>query len=79
MIPVSVGVKSGQTLQGCHPLWDRQCIARNFQAIVHNTDLILTVCIVMLKSKAEICLSLPMVVNCGGAQPRVYREFHQLF
>ncbi|MGT2453974.1 hypothetical protein ACU4GI_12020 [Cupriavidus basilensis] len=56
-------------------------IARICQAIVHDTDLILTVGIVHAEVEGvpEICVSLPMVVNGGGAQLLDYPEPHQLF
>src|ERR1700751_4705283 len=51
-------------------------IGRICQAIVHNTDLILTVGIVHAEVEGvpEVCLSLPMVINGGGAQLLAYPE-----
>lgn len=51
-------------------------IGRICQAIVHNTDLILTVGIVHAEVEGvpEVCLSLPMVVNGSGAQLLAYPE-----
>ncbi|KWR75076.1 lactate/malate family dehydrogenase [Cupriavidus sp. IDO] len=53
-------------------------IGRICQAIVHNTDLILTVGIVHAEVEGvpEVCLSLPMVVNGGGAQLLAYPELN---
>ena len=51
-------------------------IGRICQAIVHNTDLILSVATVQpeVEGVAEVCLSLPMVVNGRGAQLVAYPE-----
>ncbi|MGH8787797.1 MAG: lactate/malate family dehydrogenase [Cupriavidus necator] len=53
-------------------------IGRICQAIVHNSDLILTVGIVHpeVEGVPEVCLSLPMVVNGGGAQLLAYPELN---
>jgi L-lactate dehydrogenase len=53
-------------------------IGRICQAIVHNTDSILTVGIVHAEVEGvpEVCLSLPMVVNGGGAQLLAYPELN---
>ncbi|MEM5454668.1 lactate dehydrogenase [Paraburkholderia phytofirmans] len=49
-------------------------IARICEAIVHNTDLILTVGVVHaeVEGVADVCLSLPMVINGNGAQLLAY-------
>ena len=51
-------------------------IARICQAIVHNSDLILSVAIVQAEVEGvpEVCVSLPMLVNAGGAQLLAYPE-----
>lgn len=51
-------------------------IGRICQAIVHNTDLILTVAIVHAEVEGvpDVCLSLPMVVNSAGARLLAYPE-----
>ncbi|SOY60610.1 lactate/malate family dehydrogenase [Cupriavidus taiwanensis] len=53
-------------------------IGRICQAIVHNTDLILTVGIVHpeVEGVPEVCLSLPMVINGSGAQLLAYPELN---
>nr|WP_315594639.1 lactate dehydrogenase [uncultured Cupriavidus sp.] len=53
-------------------------IGRVCQAIVHNTDLILTVGIVHVEVEGipEVCLSLLMVVNGSGAQLLAYPELN---
>ncbi len=53
-------------------------IGRICQAIVHNTDLILTVGVVHAEVEGipEVCLSLPMVVNGNGAQLLAYPELN---
>ncbi|CAB3751307.1 lactate/malate family dehydrogenase [Paraburkholderia humisilvae] len=51
-------------------------IGRICQAIVHNTELVLTVGIVHheVEGIPEVCLSLPMVLNGGGATLLAYPE-----
>jgi L-lactate dehydrogenase len=51
-------------------------IGRICQAIVHNTDLILTVGIVHAEVEGvpHVCLSLPMVINVSGAHLLAYPE-----
>ena len=51
-------------------------IARICQAIVHNSDLVLSVAIVHTEVEGvpEVCVSLPMVVNAGGATLPAYPE-----
>ena len=53
-------------------------IGRICQAIVHDTDLILTIAIVHAEVEGvpEVCLSLPMVVNGLGAQFLAYPELN---
>lgn len=49
-------------------------IARICQAIVHNSDIVLTVAIVHseIEDVPEVCVSLPMLVNARGAQLLAY-------
>ena len=51
-------------------------IARICQAIAHNSDLILSVGIVQpeVEGVPQVCVSLPMLVNSGGAQLLAYPE-----
>jgi L-lactate dehydrogenase len=49
-------------------------IARICQAILHNSDLILSVAIVHpeVEGIADVCLSIPMLVNARGARLMAY-------
>ena len=51
-------------------------IARICQAIVHNSDMILSVAVVQpeVEGVPEVCVSLPMLVNADGAQLLAYPE-----
>lgn len=53
-------------------------IARICQAIVHNSDLILSVAVVHAEVEGvpEVCVSLPMLVNAKGAQLVAYPELN---
>ncbi|MNF92145.1 L-lactate dehydrogenase [compost metagenome] len=53
-------------------------IGRICQAIVHDTNLILTVGIVHaeVEGVSEVCVSLPMVVNGSGAHLLAYPDFN---
>jgi L-lactate dehydrogenase len=53
-------------------------IGRICQAIVHNTDLILSVAVVQpeVEGIPDVCVSLPMVVNGSGAQLLAYPELN---
>lgn len=50
------------------------CVARICQAIVHNSDLVLSVGTVQpeVEGVAEVCVSMPMLVGSGGARLAAY-------